>query len=179
MISLLVIDLAAALAADAIHYGNIEKLIITRPAVEAEGEDLGFLPGQLNEKFKPYLTPVLEILEEKLGKTYVEYLLKTNTIEAVPLAYMRGRSFNNTWVLADEAQNMTIGQMKMLLTRFGSNCKMIIDGDASQSDIKGTNGLQDVVNRLQHNNDVKVIRFTTEDIVRSGFVAEIIKAYSK
>lgn len=168
--------IAAAYAAEQLYYKKVDKLIITRPAVEAE-ESLGFLPGELEEKYAPYLAPVKDILEELLGTAFVEYCLKVGYIEAVPLAFMRGRTFKNAIVLLDEAQNCTPKQMKLFLSRIGENCKYIIDGDISQKDINGDSGLKDAIDRLANISDIDVIHFLTHDIVRSGLCKKIIQAY--
>lgn len=168
--------ICAALAADALESKAIDKLIITRPAVEA-GESLGFLPGDIDQKFDPYLMPFREVLNERLGKSYVEYLIKCGKIEAAPLAYMRGRTFKNAFVILDEAQNTTNTQMKMFLTRIGYDCKVVVNGDYSQKDINGNSGLEDAVRRLSFIPSVKHIHFTNDDIVRSGLVREILGAY--
>lgn len=168
--------LCGALAAQALDNGEIDKIIITRPAVEA-GEHLGFLPGELEEKFDPYLTPFREVLNERLGRTFVDYLIKNEKIEASPLAYMRGRTFKNAYVILDEAQNTTPTQMKMFLTRIGQDCKVIVNGDISQKDIHGISGLDDAIKRLLWIPTVKHVRFDRGDIVRSGLVQEIIEAY--
>jgi len=166
------------LAAQALHNGDIEKLIITRPAVEA-GENLGFLPGELEEKFDPYLQPFRDSLYHFLGKSFTEYLIKAGKIEAAPLAYMRGRTFKNAWVILDEAQNTTPKQMKMFLTRLGSDCKMVVNGDTAQTDINGKSGLQDAVERLFYIPSIRVVKFKREDIVRSGLVQEIVECYEE
>jgi len=166
------------LAAQALHSGEIEKLIITRPAVEA-GENLGFLPGELEEKFDPYLQPFRDSLYHFLGKGFTEYLIKAGRIEAAPLAYMRGRTFKDSWVILDEAQNTTPKQMKMFLTRLGDGCKMIVNGDIAQTDIHGKSGLQDATERLFYIPSVRVVKFKREDIVRSGIVQEIVEAYEQ
>ena len=168
--------LCAALAADALENKTVEKIIITRPAVEA-GESLGFLPGEIDEKFDPYLRPFKEVLVERLGKSYTEYLIKVGKIEAAPLAYMRGRTFKNAFVILDEAQNTTHTQMKMFLTRIGENCKVVVNGDYSQKDISSGSGLEDAIRRLSYIPAVKHIAFTHADVVRSGLVNEILQAY--
>lgn len=168
--------IAAALAAQALDRGDIERIIITRPAIEA-GESLGFLPGELEEKYEPYIAAIRNVLDERLGKSYVDYLLKAGRIVASPLAYMRGMTFRNAYVILDEAQNTTPSQMKLFLTRIGENCKVIIDGDPAQSDIKGPNGLEDAIQRISWIPSVKVIEFGIDDVVRSGIVAEILKSY--
>lgn len=166
---------AAAIACDMLMSGAVEKIIITRPAVDA-GESLGFLPGELEEKYEPYIAAFRDVLNERLGKSYVEYLIKSGKIEGLPLAYMRGKTFKNCIVIFDEAQNATPTQMKLFLTRIGENCKVVIDGDASQADIPNS-GLMDAVDRVGFIPDIKVIRFDNRDIVRSGIVMEIIQAY--
>lgn len=166
----------AAKAAEMLLANRVKKIIITRPAVEA-GESLGFLPGELEEKFDPYLTPFKEVLEERLGKSRVEGLIKCGRIEAAPLAYMRGRTFKDSFVILDEAQNTTPNQMKMFLTRIGVGSKVVVNGDIAQRDVRGLCGLEDAIRRIKHIPAVKHIRFSREDIVRSGLVQEIISAY--
>ena len=170
--------LATAMAAKALYEKRIEKIIVTRPSIEAGGT-LGHLPGTIDEKFEPYLIPYIETFEERLGRSHTEYLLKTKSIEASPLGYMRGRTFKNCWVLLDEAQNTKPSQMKMFLTRIGENCKMIINGDLFQSDIQGISGLEDAVEKLYHIPSVKVINFQKQDVVRSSLVQEIVEAYNE
>lgn len=152
------------------------KLIVTRPVVEAE-ESLGFLPGEMDEKFDPYFKPVKHILEKRLGASFVEYLIKTERIVAQPLAYLRGHTFENCVVLLDEAQNTTEGQMKLFLTRIGENCKVVVDGDIRQKDIKVRSGLEDTINRFHDLEEVEVVEFSEDDIVRSGLVRKIVKRY--
>jgi phosphate starvation-inducible PhoH-like protein len=170
--------LATALAAQALDNKRIEKLILVRPAVEA-GESLGFLPGELEEKFEPYLQPFKQVLYERLGKGRAEYMLKSGKIEAIPLGYLRGMTFNNCFVILDEAQNTTPTQMKMFLTRIGKNCTVVVNGDTSQTDIHGKSGLEDAIERISFIPSIKHIEFGKEDIVRSGLVQEIIEAYEK
>lgn len=167
-----------ALAAEMLDRGEIDKIVITRPAVEA-GENLGFLPGELEEKFDPYLQPFRDVLNKRLGKSYVDYLIKSGQIEAAPLAYMRGRTFTDTFVILDEAQNTTPEQMKMFLTRIGNGCKVVVNGDTTQRDIKGVSGLQDAVNRIAWIPSVKRVHFEREHVVRSGFVQEVIESYER
>lgn len=164
-------------AAEQLYYKKIDKIIITRPAVEACGEQMGFLPGTLEEKFMPYLLPYMEIFNELLGKSFTEYCLKTGAIEVVPLAFMRGRSFKDCIVLADEMENASPMQLKLLLTRIGENCKMLINGDLDQQDIHGVSGLADAIGRTRHVEEVEVIEFTDDDIVRSGLCKKLLKAY--
>lgn len=168
--------IAAAYGAELLALGKVERLILTRPAVEA-GEELGFLPGALDEKYAPYLSPVRTILDKRLGRGAVEYLLKAKRIVPMPLAYMRGETFEDAFVLLDEAQNTTPTQLKLFLTRIGPNARVVVDGDVEQVDIKGKSGLLDAVHRLGHLPSVRVVHFNDEDIVRSGIVADIIKAY--
>lgn len=170
--------IATAFAAEQLYYKKVDKIFITRPAVEAE-ESLGFLPGELEDKYAPYLAPVRDILENLLGKSFVEYCLRTGSIEPVPIAFMRGRTFENAICIIDEAQNVTPNQMKLILSRIGENCRFIIDGDVSQKDIKGHSGLEDAINRLEGIKGVEVVRFLTHDIVRSDMCKKIIQAYSE
>jgi len=168
---------AGALAAEALESGRIERIILTRPAVEA-GEHLGFLPGELDEKFSVYIDAFRDILNERLGAGTVDYCLRHGRIVAAPLAYMRGKTFNSkTFVILDEAQNTTPAQMKMFLTRIGEDCKVVINGDVNQSDIRGPNGLADAIERLDGLENVYVHEFAREDIVRSGLVRDIIDRY--
>jgi phosphate starvation-inducible PhoH-like protein len=168
---------AASLAAAALKAGRVEQIILTRPAVEA-GENLGFLPGELEDKFDPYMQPFLDVLNRKLGKSYVEYLMKNEKILAVPLAYMRGRTFRDSFVILDEAQNTSTVQMKMFLTRIGENCKVVVNGDVDQQDTAGDSGLTDAIRRCSWIPTVKTVEFTRADIVRSGLVQDIVESYS-
>ena len=154
------------------------RVIVTRPAVEA-GEQLGYLPGELEEKYEPYIRPFRDVMNERLGRGMVDYMMKCERIEAAPLAFLRGRTFKNAFVILDEAQNTTPLQMKLFLTRIGENCKIVVNGDESQCDIKGESGLTDAVKRLSWIPSVKVVRFGIEDVVRSGLVAEVLQAYSQ
>jgi phosphate starvation-inducible PhoH-like protein len=164
-------------AAQMLRSRKVSKVIITRPAVEC-GEKFGFLPGELEEKYDEYLTPMKAILYKALGHSYTELLFKNKIIEARPLAFMRGSTFENSIVILDEAQNVTPQQMKMFLTRIGENSKVIINGDIAQADIRGETGLHDAVRRLRSVRSVGVVEFTIEDIVRSGIVKDIILAYN-
>jgi phosphate starvation-inducible PhoH-like protein len=168
---------AGALAAEAMESGRIERIMLTRPAVEA-GESLGFLPGDVDDKFSVYIDAFREILVERLGSGAVEYGLRHGRIVAAPLAFMRGKTFGrNTFVVLDEAQNTTPAQMKMFLTRIGEGCKVVINGDVEQSDIRGPNGLADAIERVSGLPDVYVHAFAREDIVRSGLVRALIDRY--
>lgn len=165
-------------AAEQLYYKRVDKIIITRPAVAACGEDLGFLPGELVEgKLMPYLQPYMETFNELLGKSFTEYCLKSETIEAVPMGFLRGRTFKNCIVLADEMENATPLQLKLILTRIGENCKMLINGDLDQQDIKGVSGLEDAVKVLKHLPQIEIIQFRDEDVVRSGLCKDILRAY--
>ncbi len=167
---------AAALAADKLGAGEIKKIIVTRPAIEA-GESLGFLPGDVEEKYAPYFRPVREALEERLGSGQVEYMIKAGIIEARPLAYLRGSTLKDCWVIADEMQNTTPAQMKMFLTRIGERSTFIINGDVRQKDIACKSGLEDAANRLRNLRMVSVIEFTAADIVRDPMCQAIAEAY--
>lgn len=167
--------LAAAYAAKELFYRKINKVILTRPNVEV-GRGLGFLPGELEEKYLPYLAPFEHTFVKCLGKGFYEYAMKDKTIEPMPLGFLRGATFENAVVLIDEAQNMTKSEFKMILSRIGRNCKVIISGDPDQSDIKDS-GLEDAVYRLRHIEGVGVIKFEDSDIVRSKMCKEVILAY--
>lgn len=168
---------AGALAAEALESGRIERIILTRPAVEA-GENLGFLPGELEDKYAVYIDAFRDILNERLGSGVVDYCLRHGRIVGAPLAYMRGKTFsNNTFVILDEAQNTTPAQMKMFLTRIGEQAKVVINGDLRQSDLRGPNGLADAIERVQGLPGVYVHRFERSDIVRSGLVRRIMDRY--
>lgn len=166
---------AATYAAGELFHRRIQKIILTRPNVET-GRGLGFLPGTLEEKYAPYLEPFDNVFTRSLGKGFYEYALKAKTIEPKPLGFMRGATFDNCIVLLDEAQNATKEEMKMLLSRIGKNCKMIISGDVDQADIPDS-GLSDAIHRLDHIPDIEVVRFMDDDIVRSKMCKQIILAY--
>jgi phosphate starvation-inducible PhoH-like protein len=170
--------LAVVLAIAALKKGQVEKIILTRPAVEA-GEKLGFLPGDLKEKVDPYLRPVYDALYQVFGIDHTNRLMERGIIEIAPLAYMRGRTLENAFVILDEAQNTTIAQMKMFLTRLGFHSKMIVNGDASQIDLpRGvTSGLIHAQQTLQGIKQIDFVHFDAADVVRHPVVAEIIRAY--
>ncbi|KKF59567.1 PhoH family protein [Streptococcus uberis] len=170
--------LAVTLAVTALKRGQVKRIVLTRPAVEA-GESLGFLPGDLKEKVDPYLRPVYDALYQILGKEQTTRLMERDIIEIAPLAYMRGRTLEDAFVILDEAQNTTIMQMKMFLTRLGFNSKMIINGDTSQIDLpqKVKSGLVDASQKLQHIKAIDFVYFSASDVVRHPVVADIIKAY--
>lgn len=170
--------LAVVMAVAALKKGEVQKIIITRPAVEA-GESLGFLPGDLKEKVDPYLRPMYDALYQVLGIEQTNRLMERGIIEIAPLAYMRGRTLEDAFVILDEAQNTTIGQMKMFLTRLGFNSKMIVNGDISQIDLpKGAHsGLIHAKKTLAKIKKIAFIQFEADDVVRHPVVAEIIRAY--
>lgn len=172
--------IAVAHAVKLLKDGKIKKIILTRPAVEA-GESLGFLPGDLKEKVDPYLRPLYDALYEFLGYETVEGLIEKNVIEIAPLAYMRGRTLENAYVILDEAQNTTAKQMKMFLTRLGFNSKMVVTGDISQIDLpKGIqSGLVDATRLLSGINEIGIIEFEKVDVVRHPIVAKILERYEK
>lgn len=171
----------AALAAKMLVEGVIEKIYLTRPTEGTDGEEMGFLPGDLDEKYEPYLRPFRDAFVERLGTGHFEYLLRKKIIEPVPLAFLRGATIKNAVMLADEMQNATKGQMKMLLTRIGKDSVFVINGDPKQCDLARPelSGLEDSVARLERKNvrDVTVVRFGREDIVRDDIVQDIIEAY--
>lgn len=170
--------LAVVMAVQALRNGVVKRIILTRPAVEA-GESLGFLPGDLQEKVDPYLRPVYDALFQILGKSATERMMERGIIEIAPLAYMRGRTLDDAFVILDEAQNTTSIQMKMFLTRLGFNSKMIVNGDSSQIDLPGKvkSGLIDAKEKLSAVKAIDFVYFTAKDVVRHPVVAEIIKAY--
>jgi phosphate starvation-inducible PhoH-like protein len=167
---------ATMLAVDEFKKGNIKQLVVTRPIVEV-GDTLGFLPGTVEQKQAPYLAPIYSVLLSRLGRGQLEYCLKAGSIEAIPLELMRGRNFNDCWVLLDEAQNTTVGQMKMFLTRVGKNAKVVINGDVNQIDIDCQSGLIDATHRFNKIPGVGFCYFTWDDVVRSRIVKEILKSY--
>ena len=172
--------LAVVLAIAALKKGEVQKIILTRPAVEA-GENLGFLPGDLKEKVDPYLRPVYDALYQIFGLDHTNRLMERGVIEIAPLAYMRGRTLDDAFVILDEAQNTTVAQMKMFLTRLGYQSKMIVNGDTSQIDLpRGTtSGLVHAERTLKQIKKIDFVNFEASDVVRHPVVAEIIKAYEK
>ena len=170
--------LAVTLAVTALKRGQVKRIILTRPAVEA-GESLGFLPADLKEKVAPYLRPVYDALYQILGKDQTTRLMEREIIEIAPLAYMRGRTLDDAFVILDEAQNTTIMQMKMFLTRLGFNSKMIVNGDSSQIDLprNSHSGLLDAIEKLKNIRQIAFVYLSAKDVVRHPVVAEIIRAY--
>lgn len=162
---------------------EIEKIILTRPLVSVAGEDIGFLPGSLNNKMSIWVQPMIDIFSEHLSKKEINNLIQSNVIEVTPLLYMRGRTFKNTIIIADEIQNTTPQQLLMLLTRCGENSKIIITGDLKQSDLKEKNGLEDFIEKYQKASPkktdiIKVVEFDNNDIQRSELVKYILDIYS-
>lgn len=172
--------IAVALAIRALKNKEIKRIIITRPAVEA-GENLGFLPGDLQEKIDPYLRPVYDALDDMIPSEKLKYYRENRVIEIAPLAYMRGRTLSNAFILLDEAQNTTPMQIKMFLTRLGQDSKLIINGDITQVDLKPNqkSGLDDAMNVLQKIRGIGFVELDHKDVVRHHIVKDIIKAYDK
>jgi phosphate starvation-inducible PhoH-like protein len=170
--------LAVAMAVAALRSEQVRKIVLVRPAVEA-GESLGFLPGDLQAKINPYLRPLLDALREMMDYDVLKRLTEQDVIEMIPLAYMRGRTLNNAFVILDEAQNTTISQMKMFLTRLGMGSKMVISGDTTQIDLppNRSSGLVDAMNRLQDVRGCCRVRLGGQDIVRHPLVQRIVDAY--
>ena len=170
--------IAIALAVRALKNREIKRIILTRPAVEA-GERLGFLPGDLKDKLDPYLQPLYDALEDMIPTKRLQDFIENDTIQIAPLAYMRGRTLDRACVILDEAQNTNMGQMKMFLTRMGTNAKFIVTGDATQVDLprREDSGLLRTIKMLEDIKGVTVVRFTDSDIVRHPLVSKIVKAF--
>jgi len=171
---------AVASAVSALKNKSVNKIVITRPAVEA-GESLGFLPGDLKEKIDPYLTPLYDALNDMIEKDKLKFFIDSRAIEIAPLAYMRGRTLHNAFIILDEAQNATTMQMKMFLTRLGVTSKAIITGDLTQIDLpkKSSSGLIEAINILKNIDGIACMNFDSDDVVRHALVKDIIEAYSK
>jgi phosphate starvation-inducible PhoH-like protein len=170
--------LAVAVAVEALKHHQIRKIVLVRPAVEA-GESLGFLPGDLHAKINPYLRPLLDALHEMIDYDQMKRYMEQDVIEVVPLAYMRGRTLNESFIILDEAQNTTIAQMKMFLTRMGQGSKIVISGDTTQIDLPrpSASGLIDAVARLRDIPGVNIVQLSKTDIVRHRLVQDIVRAY--
>ena len=170
--------LAVAMAVDALQRSAVQRIVLTRPAVEA-GERLGFLPGDLNQKIDPYLRPLYDALYDLMGFEQVQKAFERQAIEIAPLAFMRGRTLNNAFIILDEAQNTTTEQMKMFLTRIGFGAKAVVTGDVSQIDLPKTqlSGLIDAERVLKRVKGIAICRFTSADVVRHPLVARIVDAY--
>jgi len=166
--------LAVAKAVEALEDGDIRRILLCRPAVEA-GDTLGFLPGDAGAKLAPYLRPLYDALSDRLGGKRLKMLLADDTIEIAPVGFMRGRTITNAFIIVDEAQNCTYGQLKMLLTRLGPGSTMVINGDPDQTDLlPGLSGLGEVADRLSAVERVGIVRLTGEDVVRHSLVAEML-----
>ncbi len=172
--------LAVALAVYALKNKEIDKIILTRPAVEA-GEKLGFLPGDLNEKVDPYLRPLFDALQEMMGQESYLRHIERGSIEIAPLAYMRGRTLSNSFIILDEAQNTTKEQMKMFLTRMGENSRIVVTGDVTQIDLPKNvkSGMVDAIEVLEGVEGIEIVKLTAKDVVRHELVTRIIQAYEK
>ena len=171
--------LVSTYAANLYHLKTVNKIVITRPHV-AVGKDIGYLPGTLEEKAAPWALPVLDVLEKQLGKGVVETALKAGNIEVAPLALMRGRSFEDSFIICDESQNITFHELKMLLTRVGENSKLVLNGDVMQSDLKEADGLSKVVHIVKkYMLPVPIIEFGVEDIVRSDMTKLWVETFVK
>ena len=161
--------------------GKYRKIIIVRPAIQACNEDLGYLPGDISEKMHPYMGPILDAMGVVLDEGSNQTLFDHGVIEVMPIAFMRGRTFRDAIVIFDESQNSTVEQMKLFLTRIGVNCKVIVEGDVTQSDLPGqlkkANGLQDALNRLEGVEGVNIVELQPIDIVRSDLVSRILERY--
>ena len=170
--------IAAAMAADMFLRKDVSKIVLTRPNIPA-GKSLGFFAGTIEEKIAPWVIPLTEVLEQRLGKGRFEIAMKRKDIEIVPFEVMRGRSFNNCFVILDEGQNLTPHEMKMFLTRIGENTKVIINGDISQHDLKGDSGLKIAIDLLhKHNIPAAHCNFNHDDVVRSGICAAWTRAFN-
>lgn len=165
-----------AFACDLLKANKIRKIVVTRPMVSSE-EEIGFLPGTVDEKFAPYFAPVREIMVELLGKSHVENLLRNGRIEMAPIAFLRGHTFKDAFVIFDEAQNTTPKQMQLFLSRIGEGAKVCVDGDLDQKDLLGLSGLEDAIRRFQSLPEVDVVSFSHDDIVRSGLARKITQGY--
>lgn len=175
--------LAASVGIDKIKTGNMEKMIITRPAVCVDDEQHGFLPGTLNEKMEPWIRPITDVIEKRCSRDELQKMFRNKIVEIVPLAYMRGRTFENSWIICDEAQNCTPAQLLMLLTRIGTNSKIVITGDPFQHD-RGheTNGLSDLVMRANSSgvgdDVIDYVFFDEHDVVRHPAIKHILSMYA-
>lgn len=166
--------LAIASAVEALEAGQVDRIVLSRPAIEA-GERIGYLPGDMQEKMAPFLRPLYDALSERMGNKKVRQLLSDGTIEIAPVGFMRGRTLNNAFVVIDEAQNCTYAQIKMLLTRLGWNSTMVVTGDPDQTDLlDNLSGLADIARRLEALSDIAVVRLADCDIVRHPLVASML-----
>jgi phosphate starvation-inducible protein PhoH and related proteins len=172
--------LAVALAVEALKHQRMRKIVLVRPAVEA-GESLGYLPGDLQAKINPYLRPLLDALHEMMDHELIKRYMEQDIIEVIPLAYMRGRTLNEAFIILDEAQNATAAQMKMFLTRMGTSSKIVVSGDVTQVDLpkNAESGLNDALRRLEGIHGIATVQLSQADIVRHRLVADIVRAYEE
>ena len=172
--------LAVAQAVAMLQAGKVDRIVLSRPAVEA-GEKLGFLPGDLQNKVDPYLRPLYDALFDMMGAESFQRYMERGNIEVAPLAYMRGRTLDDSFIILDEAQNTTSGQMKMLLTRFGLNARVVITGDITQIDLPDpkASGLVEGIKVLRDVQDIAIVRLTNKDVIRHRLIQDIVKAYDK
>lgn len=170
--------LATLQAIKCLKSGSVEKIVITRPNIAVDDKDIGFLPGDIIKKMTPWMMPVLDVFSEYFTQQEIQYMLEENVIEMVPIAYVRGRTFKNAYVLFDEAQNSTPSSMLSVLTRIGENSKMVITGDLAQGDRGQENGLKDFVDRFQNTSGgIEVIRFGASDVERHPVIRELLGIY--
>lgn len=169
--------IAVSMACQYLAQQKVKKIVITRPIVAASSKTLGALPGELKEKFDPYLVPVLEIMKKYYSHTEVERFIRDKTIETVPLELMRGRTFDDAFILTDEAQNCSFEQLLMVLTRIGQNSKLVINGDTEQTDLKyDAGGFAKIMDMLDGIADIEIVEMLEEDIVRNKLIKDILKA---
>ncbi len=169
-------------AIKALNAGEVDKIIITRPTRAVSGNDLGFLPGGIVEKMDPWVRPILDVFKEYYSAAEISTLIENNVLEFAPLSYMRGRTFSNAYIIADEMQNTTVDEMKMILTRIGENCRMVVDGDMKQSDVGRENGLTHFIALLSKNpssNSIRLVQFSKENVIRSKVVAEVLNLFGE
>lgn len=165
--------LAAAKALEDLSYNFVDRIVLVRPVVATE--DLGYLPGDFKEKLDPYLLPLFDCFIQISNEPYIQQLRELEKIQVAPIAFMRGRTFSNSFIILDEAQNTTVSQMKLFLTRFGENVRVVITGDLSQSDLKVENGLEWAVEKLKLCPSVEIVEYSQKDVVRSKLASELIK----
>jgi phosphate starvation-inducible PhoH-like protein len=173
--------LAMVAAVKALKEGAIDRIVMTRPAVGVEGEQHGFLPGNLVAKMEPWTRPLLDVMREYYRPQDIAAMIEDQVIEIAPLAFMRGRTFKNSWIIADEMQNATPAQVKMLMTRIGQGSKIIITGDVEQADRnRGDNGLMDLCERLEHStvNGISVCKLETRDVQRHKIIGDVLRLYA-
>lgn len=168
--------IAVSMALSLVSTGLVKKIVLTRPAIEAHGERIGYLPGTLNEKMDPFVQPLYDVLFTRIGRAAVSRMLRNGMIEIAPLAFMRGRTFSDSIIVMDEAQNATLDQLKMAMTRIGDNSRMIIAGDPDQSDLdERRGGLLSAAERMADAPGVRTVRFSSGEVVRSRIVSEVLR----